>query len=153
MAQLFTHYSLSEIILFILALSVAAKKFVEFIDWIRSRARQAIKQADKPSEVQRVAKKNQVELQEIKKEINELKESINLLIASDRDDIKASITKDHHYFCYQLGYIDDYSLDCMEKRYSHYKEQGGNSFIHLLMEEVRALPKKINQPQVSNIQE
>ncbi len=153
MAQLFTHYSLSEIILFILALSVAAKKFVEFIDWIRSRTRQAIKQADKPDEVQRVAKKNQSELQEIKKEINELKESINLLIASDRDDIKASITKDHHYFCYQLGYIDDYSLDCMEKRYSHYKEQGGNSFIHLLMEQVRALPKKINQPQVSNIQE
>ena len=44
-------------------------------------------------------------------------------------------------FCYEKRQIDDYSLDCLEKRYTHYVEEGGNSFIHDLMEDIRALPK------------
>lgn len=74
--------------------------------------------------------------------INKLNKSIELLTASDKDDIKAYITREHHYFCYKIGYIDDYNLDCIEKRYSHYKDEGGNSFISTLMEELRALPKE-----------
>ena len=73
--------------------------------------------------------------------IERIEKSIDLLLASDKDDIKAWITQQHHYFCYQLGYIDDYNLDCIEKRYGHYKDEGGNSFVHGLMEEIRALPK------------
>ena len=42
---------------------------------------------------------------------------------SDKDAIKAFITREHHYFCYQKKWIDDYSLDCIEKRYEHYKEE------------------------------
>jgi hypothetical protein len=36
---------------------------------------------------------------------------------SDKDSIKAFITKEHHYFCYEKGWIDDYNLDCLEKRF------------------------------------
>jgi len=82
-------------------------------------------------------------LENIQSELTSLKDSITLLIESDIDDIKQSLTKDHHYFCYKLKSIDDYSLDCMERRYSHYKEEGGNSFVQTLMEEVRALPRRI----------
>ena len=67
-----------------------------------------------------------------------------MLIESDKDDIKAWLTQQHHYFCFQKGYIDDYSLDCMEKRYKHYADEGGNSFVATLMSEVRALPKMPN---------
>ena len=67
---------------------------------------------------------------------------IETLIESDKDDIKAYITKEHHYFVYQKGWIDDYSLDCIERRYDHYVAEGGNSFIKGLMEEIRNLPKK-----------
>ena len=77
--------------------------------------------------------KHEKELDNIKKVLNTLQDSINLLIESDKDDIKQSITKDHHYFCYQLKSIDDYSLDCIEKRFSHYEEEGGNSFVQVLM--------------------
>ena len=52
-----------------------------------------------------------------------------MLIESDKDDIKAYITREHHFFCYEQGWIDDFSLDCLEKRYAHYKIEGGNTFI------------------------
>lgn len=66
---------------------------------------------------------------------------IDMLIESDKDDIKSYITREHHYFCYKIGWIDDFSLDCIEKRYKHYTDEGGNTFIGGFMEELRALPK------------
>lgn len=87
--------------------------------------------------------RHEEELEDIRKQLGSIEQAVNLLISSDKDDIKQSLTKDHHYFCYKLKSIDDYSLDCMEKRYSHYKDEGGNSFVKILMQEVRALPRKI----------
>ena len=69
-----------------------------------------------------------------------LEDKINLLIDSDKDDIKSWITDKHHFYVYQQKWIDDYSLDCIEKRYHHYKDEGGNSFIRDLMIEIRQLP-------------
>ena len=80
--------------------------------------------------------------------LNNLSQKIDILIQSDRDDIRSYITREHHYFCYQKGWIDDFSLDCIEKQYMHYVDEGGNSFIEGFMEELRALPK---QP-MSNIE-
>lgn len=73
-------------------------------------------------------------------QINKMTKLINILIKSDKDDIKAWITEKHHYFCYDLGYIDDYNLQCVEARYKHYKEEDGNTFIDELMKDIRALP-------------
>lgn len=143
MKELLTNYSLSEIILFLILIAVAVKQVIGFFDWARKRIRQEVKEKDKPDEVFKLANKHEEQLLNIKNELNSLKEQISLLIESDRDDIKQSITKDHHYFCYKLGSIDDYSLDCVEKRYSHYKEEGGNSFVKTLMQDMRALPRKL----------
>ena len=142
MSQLVTHYSVSEIILFIIILAVAIKELITFIDWAKHRTAQAVHQSERSSELKKASQRHEDELNEIRCSIKSLQQSINLLILSDRDDIKQSLTKDHHYFCYKLGSIDDYSLDCMQKRYAHYKEEGGNSFIKTLMQEVRALPRK-----------
>ena len=102
-----------------------------------------MKEKDKPQEIRQITEKHEKELDSIKTQLESLKDSINLLLESDRDDIKQSLTKDHHYFCYKLGSIDDYSLDCMEKRYAHYEKEKGNSFVKTLMQEVRALPRKL----------
>ena len=78
-------------------------------------------------------------------------ENIKIIVCCHKDDIKAWITEKHHYFCYKVGHIDDYNLDCIEKRYSHYRHEGGNSFVDDLMKEIRALPKtrdlNLYQPQ------
>ena len=67
---------------------------------------------------------------------------LDMLIDSDRDDIKSFITMQHHHFVYEKKWIDDYSMDCLEKRYQHYEDEGGNSYVEHLMIELRSLPKK-----------
>ncbi len=47
----------------------------------------------------------------------------------------------HHKFCYEIGKIDDLSLQSIERRYLFYKTAGGDTFIDHLMEEIRALPR------------
>ena len=50
MTQLFTSYSLSEIILFIIILALAAKNCIDFIDWLKKRTKQAVKESEQPAE-------------------------------------------------------------------------------------------------------
>lgn len=125
-------------------LALAIKGIIDFKDWAKKRTRQAVQEADKPIQLEQIINKHEEELSGINSQLSDIKRSINLLIESDKDDIKQSITKQHHYFCYKIGSIDDYSLDCLEKRYSHYKDEGGNSFVKTLMEEVRMLPRKLD---------
>ena len=164
MVELLTTYDLSEILIFIVLLAVAFKAVSSFIDWARDKRRKVTLKEMQPDEL---AKQITQETSDREKQIQELKiqrerdaaelrqqisgvatqvsnltDKINLLIESDKDDIKAFITQQYHYFCEQKGWIDDYSMDCIEIRYSHYVEEKGNSFVKQLMEQLRALPRK-----------
>ena len=148
MAELITNYSWSEIILFVIAFAAAIKGVVTFWDWGKDRLRKVYDKEDKIEEIKSLIVENTKQINEFSNiqaqtidEIQHLKENITNLTASDKDDIKAWITEKHHHFCYEIKYIDDYSLDCIEKRYAHYVDEGGNSFISALMEEIRNLPK------------
>ena len=121
---------------------------VTFWDWGKDRLRKVYDKEDKIEEIKSLMVENKKQMNEFSNiqaqtinEIQHLKENITNLTASDKDDIKAWITEKHHHFCYEIKYIDDYSLDCIEKRYAHYVDEGGNSFISKLMEEIRNLPK------------
>lgn len=152
MEELFTRYSATEIIVFLTLLAGAFKGFMSFwdwfIDWLRKKFDKEYEKKRKSEELVKEINshtKNIAELTktqtQIKDQIKELHGLIHVLINSDRDDIKSWITEKHHYFCYNRKVIDDYSLDCIEKRYEHYKDEGGNSYIDTLMSEIRALPK------------
>ena len=148
MAELITNYSWSEIILFVIAFAAAIKGVVTFWDWGKDRLRKVYDKEDKIEEIKSLIVENTKQMNEFSNiqaqtidEIQHLKKNITNLTASDKDDIKAWITEKHHHFCYEIKYIDDYSLDCIEKRYAHYVDEGGNSFIGTLMEEIRNLPK------------
>ena len=163
MVELLTSYSLSEIIVFIILLAGAFKGFSSFVDWIRLKRRKLTLDEMKPEELEKEINKERLErekqIQELElrrgKDSAELREQIggvatqvsdltgkiDLLVESDKDDIKAYITREFHYFCEQKKWIDDYSMDCIEKRYGHYIEEKGNSFIAQLMEQLRALPR------------
>ena len=148
MAELITNYSWSEIILFVIAFAAAIKGVVTFWDWGKDRLRKVYDKEDKIEEIKSLIVENIKQMNEFSNiqaqtinEIQHLKENITNLTASDKDDIKAWITEKNHHFCYDIKYIDDYNLDCIEKRYCHYVDEGGNSFISKLMEEIRNLPK------------
>lgn len=153
MLELLQHFSIEQILLFTVLAAAAFKGTVSWIDWFKEKGDKAFENKNQKLTLQKSVEnlaKTQKEMRcdidqcqaQLRETINEIKGSIDLLKASDRDDIKAYIIKEHHYFCYQLGYIDDYNLDCLERRYSHYQEEGGNSFVSDLMNDIRLLPKK-----------
>lgn len=142
MIDLLNTYSLEQVIIFIVLLSLAVKGVISFIDWAKEKIVKEVDKSKTPAKLQTQIDDHQIQLKKINEAINNLTNMVNLLLKSDRDDIKAFITRQHHYFCYQKGWIDDYSLDCIEKRFAHYQEQGGNTFIEGMMEELRKLPKR-----------
>ena len=150
--ELLEHYSASEIFTFIIILAISIKGLVQFYDWAHDRILQLFnKEHNKLNAKEQIEQKinenskMMTQLQKNQKATDDLiallAAKVDLLIESDKDDIKAYITKEHHYFCYQKGWIDDFSLDCLERRYQHYADEGGNSFITGFMNELRSLPK------------
>lgn len=137
MLDLFKNYSLTDISIFVVMLSLAIKGIVDFYDWAKNRIQHPLDVRYNNKEMQ---KKVLETLESHNAEIDKMSKAINILIESDKDDIKAWITQQHHYFCYELGYIDDYNLQCIEARYIHYKEEDGNTFIDGFMKDIRNLP-------------
>lgn len=137
MLDLLKNYSLTDIAIFIVMLSFAIKGAVDFYDWAKNRLN---KTTDKKYTDKEMQKKVLDTLESHSTQIDKMSKAINILITSDKDDIKAWITQQHHYFCYKLGYIDDYNLQCIEARYVHYKEEDGNTFIDGFMKDIRNLP-------------
>lgn len=144
--------SFVNILIWIVLIAFAIKGFIGYMDWVQNEMDIAIskrKKTEKKEEsIQEQIDKNRKENQELKENqqkmmelINELTKKIEMLIDSDKDDIKSFLTREHHYFCYQQGWIDDYSLECCERRFEHYRAEDGNSYIEDFMKEMRALPK------------
>lgn len=156
MEELLTKYSLSDILIFIVLLFFAIKEMVNASDWIRDRIK---KINDKDLKTKREHEELQEEIDDLNKfyeerkridanfaRLNEIVEKMNtqieMLTESDKEDIKAFITNQHHFFVYQQEWIDDYSMECLEKRFAIYEREHGNSFVLGLMNEIRALPKR-----------
>lgn len=137
MLDFLKNYSLTDITIFIIMFAFAIKGVVDFYDWAKNRLN---KTTDKKYTSKETQKKILDTLECHNNEITKISKAIDILINSDKDDIKAWITEKHHYFCYDLGYIDDYNLQCIEARYKHYKEENGNTFIDGFMTDIRALP-------------
>ena len=150
MLDLLQEYTTNDLIAIIIILSLTLKGGLSFIDWCILRMKKFVYKSDEPARLKDDIASHQEDIKELKESLKQLNKQVQLLIDSDKDDIKAFLTREHHYFCYQKQWIDDYSLECIERRYNHYKEEGGNSFIKGFMEEIRALPKT---PPVENKQE
>ncbi len=148
MEALFSNYSLTDILIFLVLLVLAIKEALSIKDWFKERF-------SKISNKSLASKKEKEKMQEDIEDLNKfyqekevvdrgfenINRQIAMLIESDREAIKAYITEQHHHFVYEVGWIDDYSLDCLEKRYSIYEREEGNSFVLGLMNELRDLPK------------
>lgn len=142
MIQLLSQYSINDIIIFIILLALAFKGVFSFFTWMGDFLKQAVHHAETPQKLQQIIKQQKKQINDLKECLSQLNDSVHLLIKSDKDAIKAYITRQHHYFVYERKWIDDYSLDCLQKRFVHYEEQGGNTFVLDLMQELRDLPKQ-----------
>ena len=151
--EFLSEYSFAEFLVFALIFILAIKEGINFIDWIKTRFSKATnkvlqekKEHDKiEEEIEDLNSEKEVFDQEFKDADNRFKkieDSIEMLIESDKEDIKAFITLQHHKFVYEQEWIDDYSMECLEKRFAIYEKEHGNSFVLGLMNELRALPKR-----------
>ena len=130
--ELFEQFDLTTIILILLLTFFLVLQFSQGIDYFRTKNKN--KNDEYQDKEKRIANLETLEY-------NSVKKNINLLITSDKDDIRGWITDKYHYFM-NLGYIDDFSLDCLERRFRSYKQEGGNTYVDSMMEELRALPRK-----------
>ena len=152
MLELLSTYSLTQIVTFIILLAIAVKEGITLVIWFKdffkkkfnNDMKNTVATKERNEQICKIKEDMQtlIDSQEkIFKEIESFKQQLEMIIESDKDDIKSWITEKHHFYCYERKWIDDYSMDCIEKRYRHYKDEGGNSFIEELMNELRSLPK------------
>lgn len=176
MLELLTTYQISDILIFIVILALAAKEFISFIDWIKKKVdsfkQEEIldqKEQDKidsydaklkansdkilslenrmsglEQRIEKAEKEFQTFLKqqsEINDNLSALVKKVNILLESDKEDIKAYVTEKHHFYIHR-GWIDDFTLECIEKRFQCYKEEDGNSFVENLVNDLRKLPRQ-----------
>ena len=152
MLELLGTYSLTQIVTFIILLAIAVKEGITLVIWFKDffkkkfndDMKNTVATKERNEQICKIKEDMQtlIDSQEkIFKEIESFKQQLEMIIESDKDDIKSWITEKHHFYCFERKWIDDYSMDCIEKRYGHYKDEGGNSFIKELMNELRSLPK------------
>lgn len=140
--QLFSQFSLGQILIIIVLLGLSAKGVITFFDWVKERLFRLSNKQLKSRKTNEQIKNQEETINNLKRDIEKIQKSIDTLIESDKEDIKAWITEKHHHYCYDKKYIDDYTLDCLERRFTRYEAEGGNSFVHNLMEDLRNLPRK-----------
>ena len=107
MNDLLTQFSIEQIILFIIALATSIKAITTFWDWAVDRLRKIFnKESEEKQDKKDIAKRiieNEQKINELsnsykntEQQIQELKDIIQMLIQSDKDDIKSWITEQHH---------------------------------------------------------
>lgn len=156
MKELLQTYNISEIILFIFLILIAVKEVIELYRYFKGMIKGGLKKEDyyedkinevieKVDTLSERYNKTLIEMKNIQDEYNnhfeEQGKSLTILLESDRDDIKGYIVEKHHHFT-QQGWIDDFSMDVLTRRFKHYKDEGGNSYAERLMKELDQLPKQ-----------
>lgn len=145
MLDLLSKYTIGEILIFIIIFSLGIKQAIELVDWFKGKLKKntdkVITEQERGKIIDEKLEQYDKTLQNINNYIEVFNKQLKILIDSDKDDIKAFIVEKHHYFCYTQKWIDDYSMDCLEKRYEHYVDENGNSYVKGLMEQLRALPR------------
>lgn len=154
MINLLNQYSLTEIIIFIFLLFIAVKEAMTLIDFfytkIKTYSKNEHEEINEKEEILEQIKSLKSDVDFFKTEFKDFRieyeemqkrqnERLNLLTNSDMAAIRSAIVQEYHTFM-NAGWIDDFSLDALEKRFLYYKEEGGNSYAANLMKNLRALP-------------
>ena len=161
MLELLAAFSVEQILVFSIMLVLAIKGGVDLFDWahekyikkfnkdhlalnqqesLKQQHEEYIKQQTESLE-RYVALENKLYslTEDINKKVNNIESQLAQLTKSDMHDIKSWVVEKHHYLTEQ-GWVDDFTMDTIEKRFEDYKKEKGNSYVAGLVEEIRALP-------------
>ena len=134
--ELLASYSLGQVLVFIVVFALALKEFFNVFDFFKAKAKLWLTGEQEKE-------KNSVSLQELAEKIDKITTRLELLTESDKDDIRSWIVEKRNYYkAHPEEKIDNFIMDTIEKRYQHYKDEGGNSYITDMMEELRKMAKE-----------
>jgi len=164
MLQLLAEFSIQQILIYTVILGLAIKGLIDFSSWGYKQYQKRFHRDYEALNTQEKLEKHYMSCKEqhtetlnlykgLETKIDNLTENINTridvmedqliqLTESDMHDIKGWIVEKHHQYI-KKGWIDDFTMDILEKRFADYKKEGGNSYVGGLMEELRALPHTI----------
>lgn len=113
--------------------------------WLQTKYKEQYKHTAHKEEIERKISELEGNVSDIKTILSELTTSIEVANESSKNQIKSSIVKEYNFFIKQ-GWIDNYSLDCIERLYDSYEKLKGNSYIKDIMVKIRDLPN--NEPNI-----
>lgn len=157
----FKTYSINEIILFAIMFCFAIKGVVDFAEWVNEKYQQkfnkehlalnkqanlekyyAISQKQHEEDMEyykRLEDKMDLIAKTMKEKVDKIDSKLAQLTESDMHSIKGWIVEKHHALI-KKGWVDDFTMDTLERRYSDYIAEDGNSYIAGLMADLRELP-------------
>lgn len=136
MLELLAGYSLGQVLIFIVVFALALKEFFNVFDFFKAKVKLWLTGEQEKE-------KNSVSLQKLAEKMDKITTRLELLTESDKDDIRSWIVeKRNYYVAHPEEKIDNFVMDAIEKRYQHYKDEGGNSYISNMMEELRKMAKE-----------
>lgn len=142
MLELLSTFSAEQIILFLILLAFASKELINLWDFFKQKINFGF-DMKKGKEVSTNILKDLVQ------KVENISARLDLLTESDKDDIRGWIVERYHFYKNIDIPIDSFTMDTIEKRYQHYRDEGGNSYITNIMKELRDMAKE--DKQCSNI--
>jgi hypothetical protein len=161
MLEILSAFSVHQIIVYTIMLALAIKGGVDFFGWVKDKYESKFNKDYKAKKGEEMLEEHydKCKLQHLEsvaryeglnKKIDDLTENINQkvgnieaqiaqLVDSDRNDIKSWIVEKHHELM-KKAWVDDFTMDTIEKRFADYLAEDGNSYVEGLVNELRALP-------------
>ena len=161
MLEFFSMFSVNQIIIYTIMCALAIKGGVDFFEWCKEKYQKKfnkdhalLNKQERLEQHYNVCKEQHEEsmlryktlegkidnLSDVmNKKVDKMEAQLVQLTESDMHDIKGWIVEKHHAFI-KKGWVDDFTMDTLERRFSDYIAEDGNSYIAGLMSELRALP-------------
>lgn len=136
MVQFFQQYTLEATIIFLFMFGTALKQGYELVQYFRNKT---FNHVDKIREQEETLERVVKSIQQQQKQLQSITDKIDELLASDKDSIKSWIVMLYKQYKKDPSGLDSMQMDLLERRFSHYKKEGGNSYIDNLMQELREI--------------
>ena len=136
MVQFFQQYTIEATIIFLFMLGTALKQGYELVQYFRNKTFNHVDKVREQEETLGQVIKN---MQQQQKQLQSITDKIDELLASDKDSIKSWIVMLYKQYKKDPFGLDSMQMDLLERRFSHYKQEGGNSYIDNLMQELREI--------------
>lgn len=146
MENLLNAFDFKTIILVLFLAAVGVREVIQLYRYFHIRIYGSFEKRDNAKDIMNQMGRS---MQSVLIELKDIDKKLTLLQASNRDSIKSWILMSYQKYREDSTQLDSMQMDLLERRYQHYKDQGGNSYIDEIMDELRAIYKKKGESHVS----